>query len=201
MDMCLAKRLFDFTGSLCGLIVLFPVFVVIGALIKLEDGGPVFFRQRRVGLNGAEFMIWKFRSMVVNAEQMGKQLTVGRDSRVTRLGAWLRRLKLDEFPQLINVLVGEMSLVGPRPEVPKYVALYSLEQREVLKLKPGMTDLASIKYRNESDLLARASDAEQVYIHEIMPEKIRINLDYAQRSSVIEDLRVIFLTLQRVFLK
>jgi lipopolysaccharide/colanic/teichoic acid biosynthesis glycosyltransferase len=196
-----AKRSFDFVCSLCGLIVLSPAFVVIAALIKLEDKGPVFFRQKRVGLNGSEFLMWKFRSMVVNAERVGKQLTVGRDPRITRLGSWLRKLKLDEFPQLINVLVGEMSLVGPRPEVPRYVALYSLEQREVLKLKPGMTDLASVKYRDENELLAKASDPELLYINEIMPEKIRINLEYAQRSSVVEDLRVILLTLQRVFLR
>ena len=133
--------------------------------------------------------------MVPNAEKLGKQITIGRDSRITAVGHWLRKLKLDELPQLLNVLVGEMSFVGPRPEVPRYVALYTAEQRRVLDLVPGITDMASIEYRNESEILAQSPDPEQVYINEIMPEKIRINLAYAAEGNVWRDLGVILRTL------
>jgi lipopolysaccharide/colanic/teichoic acid biosynthesis glycosyltransferase len=194
----MGKRLFDLFFSGFGLIVIAPVLGVLALLVWLEDRGPVFYRQIRVGLHGKPFRIWKFRSMVLNADRQGLPLTVGRDPRITRVGSVLRQTKLDEIPQLLNVLVGEMSFVGPRPEVQKYVDLYSLEQRQVLELIPGITDLASIKYRAESELLAASSAPEQTYIDEIMPAKIRLNLEYAQGSHVISDVLVILRTLVRV---
>jgi lipopolysaccharide/colanic/teichoic acid biosynthesis glycosyltransferase len=194
----MGKRLFDLFFSGFGLIVIAPVLGVLALLVWLEDRGPVFYRQVRVGLHGKPFRIWKFRSMVLNADRQGLLLTVGRDPRITRVGSVLRQTKLDELPQLFNVLVGEMSFVGPRPEVQKYVNLYSSEQRQVLELIPGITDLASIKYRAESELLAASSAPEQTYIDEIMPAKICLNLEYAQGSSVMTDVMVILRTLVRV---
>jgi len=193
-----AKRAFDLFWVLLGLAVVWPLFVLIAFLIKLEDGGAVFFRQKRVGYHGRAFRIWKFRTMVVEAEERGKPLTVGRDPRITRVGRWLRKTNLDELPQLINVVKGEMSLVGPRPEVPRYVALYTPEERKVLELIPGMTDPASIAYRSESELLAQVEDPERFYIAEIMPTKLRLNLDYARRATVISDCVVILRTLLRL---
>ena len=188
------KRLFDLCFAIPGLILLLPLFAIIALLIKLDDGGPVFFLQERVGYRGKRFKIWKFRTMVVDAERRGS-LTIGNDPRITRVGKWLRKLRLDELPQLINVITGEMSLVGPRPEVPKYVALYDMEQLRVLELKPGITDPASIFFRNESDLLGNASDPEHLYIQKIMPEKIKMNLIYAQKATLWSDLLVILRTL------
>lgn len=193
-----SKRAFDLFWTILGLPLLLPLFGLIAVLIKLEDGGPVFFRQERVGYKGRRFRIWKFRTMVVDAEKQGLLLTVGDDPRITRVGAWLRRLKLDELPQLFNVLAGEMSLVGPRPEVPAYVAYYTPEQRQVLNLMPGITDPASIQYRNESERLACAPNAEQTYIEQVMPEKIRMNLEYAQRATLWSDFLVILQTLARI---
>ena len=189
------KRLFDLCWTLPGLLVLWPAFLVIALLIKLDDGGLVFFRQVRVGRSGRAFRVWKFRTMIAHAEQLGAPLTVGEDPRATRFGRWLRQSKLDELPQLFNVLAGEMSLVGPRPEVPRYVALYSPDQRRVLDLMPGITDPASIAYRHENDLLARAPDPERHYISVILPAKIRINLDYAARATRWTDLVVLLDTL------
>lgn len=189
------KRLFDLCWTLPGLLVLWPAFLVIALLIKLDDGGLVFFRQVRVGRSGRAFRVWKFRTMIAHAEQLGAPLTVGEDPRTTRFGRWLRRSKLDELPQLFNVLAGEMSLVGPRPEVPRYVALYSPDERRVLDLMPGITDPASIAYRHENDLLARAPDPERHYISVILPAKIRINLDYAARATRWTDLVVLLDTL------
>lgn len=189
------KRAFDSFWATLGLLLLWPLFLVVGLLIKLEDRGSVFFRQRRIGWHGHPFRMWKFRTMVVDAELKGSALTVGRDPRITRVGHWLRATKVDELPQLLNVWTGEMSLVGPRPEVQKYVDLYSTEQREVLELRPGITDLASVKYRRESDLLAASSDPDRTYVEEVMPEKIRINLEYAAQASIWADVRVILLTL------
>jgi lipopolysaccharide/colanic/teichoic acid biosynthesis glycosyltransferase len=194
----MAKRLFDLFFSSLGLVVLAPLLLVLALLVWFEDRGPVFYRQVRVGWRGKPFRIWKFRSMVLNADQIGLPLTVGLDPRITRVGVVLRGSKLDELPQLINVLVGEMSFVGPRPEVQKYVDLYSSEQRRVLDLRPGITDLASIRYRSESELLHSSSDPEQTYITQIMPEKIRLNLEYAQASSVIADAGVILKTFLRL---
>lgn len=189
------KRAFDLFWATVGLCLLWPVFLVVGLLVKIEDRGPVFFRQRRIGWHGRPFHIWKFRTMVVDAEQKGSTLTVGRDPRITQVGHWLRATKVDELPQLMNVWTGEMSLVGPRPEVQKYVDLYSKEQRQVLDLRPGITDLASVKYRRESELLAASSDPGRTYVEEVMPEKIRINLEYAAQANAWADVRVILLTL------
>jgi lipopolysaccharide/colanic/teichoic acid biosynthesis glycosyltransferase len=194
----LAKRACDVIGAAGGVVLLAPGFLVIALLIKAEDGGPVFFRHERVGHRGRPFRMWKFRSMVPDAEARGLPLTVGRDPRVTRVGAWLRRLKLDELPQLFNVLVGDMTLVGPRPEVPRYVACYSAAQRRVLELVPGVTDEASIRYVDEGRLLAGATHPERFYVDEIMPEKIRLNLAYAARATRWTDLGVIFATLRRL---
>lgn len=189
------KRVFDFFWATVGLLLLWPLFASIVLLIKAEDRGPVFFRQRRVGWHGVSFRMWKFRTMVVDAEQNGPALTVGRDPRITQVGRWLRATKMDELPQLLNVWIGEMSLVGPRPEVQKYVDLYTEDQRRVLELKPGITDLASVKYRRESELLATSDDPDRTYVDEVMPEKIQINLEYAAQASLWGDFKVILMTL------
>lgn len=191
----MAKRTFDLFWSILGLVVLAPLLALVAVVIKIEDGGPAFFRQVRVGRDGRAFRIWKFRTMVVDAERLGRAITVGQDPRITRFGGFLRATKIDELPQLLNVLVGEMSLVGPRPEVTRYVDLYSDAQRAILSLRPGITDLASIKYRHESDLLAQASNPDDVYVHVLLPDKIRINLDYAAQATLWNDFLVILATL------
>ena len=190
------KRLFDIALSLFGLVLAGVPMLLVALVIKLTDWGPVFYRQVRIGKGGKEFRIFKFRTMVVNADKMGAQITVGRDPRITRIGHLLRRIKLDELPQLLNALNGTMSFVGPRPEVPKYVALYSEEQRKVLTVRPGITGPAVFsKYRNEQEILAKAGDDwERVYIEEIMPDKLRIDLEYLARRSFWTDLRLIFQT-------
>jgi lipopolysaccharide/colanic/teichoic acid biosynthesis glycosyltransferase len=192
------KRLMDVVFSLIILIAFLPFGLIIAICIALESPGGVFYRQERIGLGGKPFMIFKFRSMRPNAELHGK-LTVGaRDPRVTRVGAFVRTYKLDEFPQFINVLKGEMSVVGPRPEVIDYVKHYSEEQRRVLEYKPGITDLASITYFEENKLLANAADPQQTYLTDIMPAKIRINLDYQTKSTVWSDLGVVWKTGMRM---
>jgi len=194
------KRLFDIVCSSLGLLVLGLPMLVVAAIVKLTDFGPVLYKQVRVGRDGREFEIFKFRSMVVNADKIGAQITVGRDPRITRIGQFLRATKLDELPQLLNVLFGTMSLVGPRPEVPKYVAMYTHEQRRVLSVRPGITDLASVKYRHESELLAEAGDDwERVYIEQVMPDKLRLNLEYIVAQALWLDVSLIFRTLLRVF--
>jgi lipopolysaccharide/colanic/teichoic acid biosynthesis glycosyltransferase len=193
------KRLVDVAGAGLGLIAAAPVMAAVAAAIRLSDGGPVFFRQTRVGRHGVPFRIWKFRTMVQGAEGDGPSLTMPGDRRVTRVGAWLRRIRFDELPQLFNILAGEMSFVGPRPEVPKYVALYDGEQRMVLELVPGLTDPASLSYRNESELLAGWPDPERAYAEQIMPVKIRLSLEYARRATVWSDLRLVATTLGAVF--
>lgn len=193
-----AKRLFDVTCAGAGLVALSPFLILIAVLIKLDDGGPVFFSQERIGYQGKPFRIWKFRSMVLDASKLGKSLTVGSDPRITRVGRWLRRFKLDELPQLLNVVAGEMGLVGPRPEVACYVDLYTSEQRQVLDLLPGITDPASVKYRNESELLGQTDDPEHLYVQEIMPEKIRLNLEYARRATLPSDVMVILSTFVKI---
>jgi lipopolysaccharide/colanic/teichoic acid biosynthesis glycosyltransferase len=193
-----AKRALDVLGAAAGLAVLWPALLLIAVLVRLQDGGPAFFRQERVGLGGKPFRMWKFRTMVPRADRLGAQLTVGRDPRITPIGHWLRKLKLDELPQLLNVLAGEMSLVGPRPEVERYVAMYTPEQRRILRLVPGITDPASIRYRDESEVLGRAQDPERLYVEEIMPEKIRLNLEYAARATALSDLGVILGTVVKL---
>ncbi|PZD72831.1 UDP-N-acetylgalactosamine-undecaprenyl-phosphateN-acetylgalactosaminephosphotransferase [Acaryochloris thomasi RCC1774] len=195
-----AKRGFDFVCASLGLLILTPLFVVIAIGIKLDDRGSILFRQIRVGQLGHEFEIYKFRTMITDAETLGQQITVGNDSRITGIGALLRKYKLDELPQLINVWKGEMSLVGPRPEVPKYVNLYTPEQRNVLSVPPGITDLASIQFRNENDLLAGASNAEKTYVEEIMPRKLELNQIYISQASLLFDLRLILETLRQIVL-
>lgn len=193
-----AKRAMDVLISGVALCVLWPVFALIALAIVIDDPGPVFYRQVRVGRGGKEFRIFKFRSMVTDADKKGLQITVGRDSRITRVGALLRKTKLDELAQLINVFLGQMSFVGPRPEVPRYVALYTPYQRQVLLVRPGITDYASIAYRNENDLLAGADDPERMYIEEIMPAKIELNMRYLHEISPLCDVKLIFKTIAAV---
>jgi len=188
-------RVFDLIWSVIGLVALSPCFLVVAALIKLDDHGPVFYQQLRIGYQGNPFWILKFRTMTTDADQGGPSLTVGRDARVTRIGKWLRAWKIDELPQLFNVFMGEMSLVGPRPEVPRYVALYTEHQARVLRLRPGITDAASIAYRHESELLGSCEAPEDYYVQIIMPDKIRINLDYAARATLWTHVRIILATL------
>ena len=195
----MAKRLFDIISSSIGLLCLAPVFVVMAIWIKLDSRGPVFYRQTRVGRYGRDFRIFKFRSMRVGSDK-GRQITVGeRDPRITRSGYFIRRYKIDELPQLINVFLGDMSIVGPRPEVRKYVDLYSEEQRKVFQVRPGITDLASIKYRNENELLSQVDDPDTYYIDVIMPDKLAINLEYIRHQSFMGDIKIIFNTLFKIF--
>lgn len=189
------KRFIDFVLSFLGLLILSPLFGVLALIIKVSSKGTVFFRQTRVGRNGHEFQIMKFRTM---QDKPGTQITIGKDPRITKVGHILRQTKLDEIPQLWNILVGDMSFVGPRPEVPKYVALYTSLQRQVLSVRPGITDIASIKYRNEAELLEEADDPERTYIEVIMPDKLALNLEYIERMSVLYDFRIILSTLWRV---
>ncbi len=188
-------RILDCTFSLVGLCLLFPLFTLIAIAIKLGSKGPVFFKQSRIGKNEVPFYLWKFRTMVVNADSGGLLTIGGRDKRVTRVGYYLRRFKLDELPQLWNVLKGEMSIVGPRPEVKKYVDLYTPEQKKVLSIRPGITDIASITYRNENSLLSEATDPEQHYVNVILPGKLRLNEIYIRDQSVKQYLNIISRTL------
>ena len=193
------KRVFDIVASGFGLVVLSPLFLTIAIWIRLDSEGPVFYRQVRVGRNNKDFRILKFRSMKEGSDN-GSLVTVGgRDQRITRFGYFLRRFKLDELPQLINVFVGDMSLVGPRPEVRHYVDFWTLEQMHVLDVRPGITDPASIKFRNENDLLDKADDPEEYYINVIMQEKIRLYLEYVVNHSLWYDIRLIFRTIKVVF--
>ena len=194
-------RFFDFILSLVGLVVLAPILIVLAIWIKIDSKGPVFYKQVRVGQNGIDFGLFKFRSMVVDADKKGLITVGGRDPRITRSGYFIRKYKLDELPQLINVLVGDMSLVGPRPEVRKYVDLYTDEQQKVLSVKPGITDYASIEYMDENEILGKSSDPEKTYIEEIMPEKIKYNMKYIQNKNVSEYFKIIFLTLLKIVRK
>lgn len=192
------KRLFDITFSFVGLMFLFPFLIFISVIIMLSSKGSIFYIQKRVGYKGKDFNLIKFRTMQPGAENQGLLTVGGRDPRITGVGYFLRKYKLDELPQLINVLIGDMSLVGPRPEVRKYVDLYTDEQRKVLNLKPGITDHASIEYFNENDLIAQSKNPEETYINEIMPAKIKLNLKYMNEVSVLTDLRLIFKTFARI---
>jgi lipopolysaccharide/colanic/teichoic acid biosynthesis glycosyltransferase len=200
----ITKRILDLLLSFLGIILFFPFFSVIALWIKIDSDGPIFFRQVRIGQFGREFKIYKFRTMVDNAEAFGKQITVGDDYRITTCGKFLRKYKLDELPQLFNVLKGEMSFVGSRPEVPKYVALYDSEQLKILDFPPGITDLASIEFRNESKLLAIAEDPEDFYVKEIMVKKLKLNSQYIQnfnKFNIAFDFFIIFETIHSVLLK
>lgn len=187
-------RLFDIFFSTLGLIILFPFFVVFYLLIRIESKGGAFYIQERIGKNGKPFGLYKFRSMRIGSDAEGL-LTVGeRDNRITRIGYILRKTKIDELPQLLNVLKGDMSIVGPRPEVRKYTDLYTEEQRKVLSVRPGITDYASIEYVNENELLSKAEDPERMYIEEVMPDKIKLNMKYLNHYTVGEYFKIIFLT-------
>ena len=191
------KRIFDITLSLFGLIILLPFMLIIAILIKIDSKGSVFFKQIRVTKNGKEFKIFKYRTMRVGSDKYS-QITVGKDDRITKIGSFLRKYKLDEIPQLINVLIGDMSLVGPRPEVPKYVALYTDEQKEILKVRAGITDYASIEFSDENDLLASEEEPEKAYIEKIMPKKIELNKKYLSEISILTDIKIILLTIKKI---
>ena len=191
-------RLLDIVLSLLGLLFLLPIFLILAVWIKFDSQGSIFFRQIRVGKEGQDFRIYKFRTMIVNSEKMGI-ITIGeRDPRITNSGYFLRKYKLDELPQLINVLKGEMSFVGPRPEVRKYVEMYNQEQLKILTVKPGITDYASIEYINEDEILGKSLDPEKTYIEEIMPQKIKYNMKYINNKTVIEYFKIIFLTIIKI---
>ena len=188
------KRVCDFILSLIGIIVLSPIFIIVSIAIKLDSKGKILFLQKRVGRYGKEFNIYKFRTMVSDAERLGKQITVGNDNRITKVGAFLRKYKIDELPQLFNVLKGDMSLVGPRPEVPKYVKLYSEEQKKVLNVRPGITDMASLRYKDENEILGKVDNPEEYYINVIMKDKLKLNLEYIEKSNIFFDLYLIIKT-------
>lgn len=192
------KRTFDCVVSAGALIVLAPLLMFAAALVKLTSAGPIFFRQDRVGASFRRFRIYKFRSMVVDAPDNGAVITIGQDPRITPVGRILRAAKIDELPQLFNVLKGDMSFVGPRPEVPKYVEQFRRDYQEILQISPGITDLASIEYRDEATILALADDPENEYVQRVLPEKIRLAKDYVRRRSFWFDLRIIFMTLWRL---
>ena len=192
-------RFFDILFSFFGLLFLMPFFLIIWFIIVLTSRGGGFYKQIRVGKNGKDFTLYKFRSMRKNADK-GSLITVGgRDPRITRIGYFIRRFKIDELPQLFNVFIGDMSLVGPRPEVRKYVNLYNDEQKRVLTIRPGITDYASIEYVNENEILGNAANPDEVYIHQIMPDKIRLNIKYIDNHSLKEYFKIIFLTVFKIF--
>jgi len=192
------KRLMDIFFSLIGLIVLSPLFLVVALIIVLDSKGGVFYKQTRVGKNGKDFKLFKFRSMAVGADKKGLLTVGGNDSRITKPGYFIRKYKIDELPQLINVFIGDMSLVGPRPEVRKYVELYNQEQQKVLFVQPGITDYASLTYINENELLGTSSDPEKTYIEQVMPEKLKLNLKYIEDKSVLTDIKIILKTIAKI---
>jgi lipopolysaccharide/colanic/teichoic acid biosynthesis glycosyltransferase len=195
------KRIFDFIASLIGLILLSPFLVIIGILIKISDKGPIFYRSKRIGQNFKPFYLLKFRTMVVNAEELGPSITKGGDQRITKIGKFLRKTKLDELPQLWNVVKGELSLVGPRPEVEKYISFYKDDYKEILKIRPGITDYAAIKFRNEEEILAKFEDVEKAYIENVLPEKIKLYKTYLNEIGFLTDLKIIFKTLWGITFK
>ncbi len=193
------KRVFDIVFSLFGILVLLPFFLIISLFIVLDSKGGIFYFQNRVGKGSADFKLFKFRTMKTDSDKKGL-LTVGsRDSRITKIGYFLRKYKIDELPQLINVLNGTMSFVGPRPEVRKYVDLYNEDQQQILLVKPGITDFASLEYFNENDLLAKSTNPEQTYIEEVMPAKIELNKKYIANPSLSTDISIILKTIQKIF--
>lgn len=192
------KRFFDVVFSFIGIVLLLPVFIIIATLIKVYSKGSIFYIQKRVGKGNKDFYLYKFRTMTANASEQGF-ITVGaKDDRITGVGYYLRKYKLDELPQLFNVLKGDMSLVGPRPEVRQYVDLYTPEQREVLSIKPGITDYASIEYSNESELLGKSENPQEAYITQIMPAKLKLNMKYIAEQSLLTDIKIILRTLYRI---
>jgi lipopolysaccharide/colanic/teichoic acid biosynthesis glycosyltransferase len=194
----LLKRLFDILASLIGIIILLPFFIIICLMMIVSCGFPLFYLQTRVGKNSEDFKLFKFRTMHLDADKKGLLTVGGRDPRVTSIGYYLRKYKLDELPQLFNVLFGAMSLVGPRPEVRKYVDLYTKEQQKVLSVKPGITDFASLQYINENDLLAKSDDPEKTYIDEIMPAKLALNAKYIEQQGLLVDFKIIMKTILKI---
>lgn len=196
----MSKRIFDLFFASLGLILLSPLFLFIAGWIKWDSPGSIFFRQERVGQYGKIFHIHKFRTMITNAEKVGMQITIGKDPRITRSGELLRRYKLDELPQLIDVIAGTMSLVGPRPEVPKYVTYYPSNLRDaILSVKPGITDLASIEFKDENTLLGNSNDPEKTYITEVLPRKLKYCVEYAHSHTLLLDFKIILRTLYAIF--
>jgi lipopolysaccharide/colanic/teichoic acid biosynthesis glycosyltransferase len=193
------KRTFDIIVSFLGLLVLTPLLLLLAVVIKLDSPGPIFFRQERIGRGFRPFFIFKFRTMVQNLSDQGRLITVGDDPRITRVGRFLRKSKFDELPQLINVLKGDMSLVGPRPEVRRYVELFRKDYEQILKIRPGITDLASLKYHDEAVLLKRFENPEVEYCSRILPDKISLSKEYVKKSSFIFDLALIVKTLPKIF--
>ncbi len=194
----MAKRLVDIFASVCGILALSPFFLVLSLAIKQEDGGPVFYRGERVGQNGVPFRIFKFRSMVMNAEKIGGSSTADDDPRITKIGFKLRKLKLDEIPQLLNVLKGDMSFVGPRPEVRHYTDMFSEEEKTILSVRPGITDWASLWNPNEGKILSGSPDPDRTYMEEIRPTKLKLQLKYVREKSLRNDLVIILETLKTV---
>jgi len=195
----MVKRLFDLLFALAGLIVLAPLWLIVGLLIKLDSPGPVFYKGERIGKDGIPFRMCKLRTMVANADRMGSALTHSTDPRVTRVGRTLRNWKIDEFPQLLNILRGEMSVVGPRPESPRYVKHYTPEQSRVLQVKPGMTGLTQVRFRHEEDLLSRCANLEEDYVERIMPQKLALDLQYMENQSLSLDVKLIIQTFWCLF--
>lgn len=193
------KRIFDIFFSFLGLVILFPFLVIISIMIATDSCGGIFYKQSRVGKNNVDFYLFKFRTMRTGSDKKGLLTVGGKDSRITSIGYFIRKYKIDELPQLLNVFLGEMSLVGPRPEVRKYVNLYNEQQKQVLSVKPGITDYASIEFSNENELLGKAENPEQVYIEEIMPAKLILNLKYIAEQGIITDLKIIFKTIGKIF--
>jgi lipopolysaccharide/colanic/teichoic acid biosynthesis glycosyltransferase len=193
------KRIFDIVVSLVGLICFLPLLVFVAVLIKLDSRGPIFFRQQRIGMGFRPFEILKFRTMIDNAQRRGGLITFGKDTRITRVGRILRKTKIDEFPQLINVLRGDMTLVGPRPEVPEFVELFRQDYEEILTVRPGITDLASLKYRDEAALLGCCNNPQEEYLSHVLPDKINLNKEYIRRSSFFFDLTLILKTVLKLF--
>lgn len=191
-------RFFDIVFSFLGILLLSPLFLIIYFLIIIESKGGCFYMQNRVGIDGCDFKLYKFRSMAIGSDKKGLITIGGNDSRITKVGLFIRKYKIDELPQLFNVFIGDMSLVGPRPEVRKYVDLYNNKQLEVLTVRPGITDYASIEFVNENEILGSVLDPEKVYIEEIMPNKIKLNLRYIQNKNLIEYFKIIFLTLFKI---
>lgn len=192
------KRFLDILFSTTGILILSPLIIYISIRIKMDTTGNIFYKQKRVGKGGKEFYLYKFRTMRAESDKVNLLTYGGNDERITGFGSFLRRYKLDEMPQLVNVLMGNMSIVGPRPEVKKYVDLYTTEQRMILNVKPGITDMASIRFINESDLLAQQSNPEQYYIEHIMPEKIRLNMIFITQPTVFNYVKIIVLTLKKI---
>lgn len=195
------KRIFDIFFSLVILSILLPLFILISIAIVIDDGLPVFYLQERIGKNFQPFKLFKFRTMYKDSDKKGLLTISSRDSRITRIGFYLRKYKLDELPQFINVLKGDMSIVGPRPEVKKYVDLYNDEQKKVLSVKPGITDEASLKYIDENDILAKSENPEKTYIEKIMPEKLKINLEYIENQNLLYDVKIIIRTFLKILFR